>query len=84
MQHRGTKRGKPTKLHGYRWWNRETGAVDLLELARDACKGLPLPTPETIPAWLEGFPTQLDQPKPADLARIDARARTAALRAMAD
>lgn len=54
----------------------------MLALARDACTGLPLPEPAEVPPWLEGFPVMIENAKPVDLARVDARARAAALRAM--
>ncbi len=41
------------KTLGYRWFDHETGRVDLLALARDAVTGLPLPEPTEVPPWLE-------------------------------
>lgn len=69
-------------MHGYSWYDWDTGRVDLLALARDAVERLPIEVPEQVPAWLDGFPTELPNAKPADLAKIDARARRSATLAM--
>lgn len=79
MRHPGTKVGKPVEVAGYRWFDRATGRIDALQLARDAASGLPVEIGDEAPVWLEGFPTELVAPRPVDLARIDARARQACL-----
>lgn len=79
MRHPGTKVGKPVEVAGYRWFDRATGRVDLLRLARDAASGLPVEVGDEPPPWLAGIPSRLEGPAPVDLARIDARARQACL-----
>ena len=84
MRHPGTKRGKPRHVAGYRWYDWQTGRIDRVALARDAAFGLPVDVPAVVPPWLEDFPTELPDAKPADLARLDAEARRACMIAMAD
>ena len=62
----------------------ETGAIDLIGLARDAAYGLPVAPAEEVPSWLESFPTKLEGAKPEDLARLDAEARRACLEAVGE
>ena len=82
MRHPGTKRGRPKRVAGYRWYDWDSGAIDLVALARDAADGLPIAPVTGVPAWLAGFPSSLPRAKPADLARIDADARRACVDAM--
>ncbi|MEM6990149.1 MAG: hypothetical protein AAF721_06620 [Myxococcota bacterium] len=84
MRHPGTKRGKPRRVAGYRWYDWDTGRIDLVALAKDAAFGLPVDAPTEIPRWLAAFPTALPDAKPADLARLDAEARRACVDAMSD
>lgn len=82
MRHPGTKRGKPKRVHGYRWYDWQSGAVDLLLLAEDAASGLPIEVPNSVPAWLAEFPTNLANATTSQLARLDADARRACVEAM--
>ena len=84
MRHPGTKRGKPRRVAGYRWYDWETGQIDRVALARDAAFGLPVELTNDVPSWLAEFPTELPNAKPSDLARIDAEARRACMLAMSD
>ncbi len=82
MRHPGTKRGRPRRVAGYRWYDWDTGRVDLVALARDAAFGLPVELTDEVPRWLADFPTELTAPKPADLPRLDAEARRACVESM--
>ena len=84
MRHPGTKKGKPRRVAGYRWYDWHSGRIDRIALARDAVFGLPIEAPTEVPPWLEDFPTELPDAKPADLARLDAEARRACMFAMSD
>lgn len=79
MRHPGTKRGRPRRVAGYRWYDWETGRIDLHALAHDAASGLPVVIPSGVPQWLAEFPVTLPNARPADLARLDAEARRACI-----
>lgn len=82
VRHHGTKRGRPKRVAGYRWYDWDTGTIDRVLLAADAASGLPVTAPTDVPGWLEHIPTTLPSATPAELARIDADARRACVEAM--
>lgn len=66
-------------MHGYRWYDWATGAVDRRRLAEDAASGLTNETFSEAPPWILGLPASLPDADPNLLATIDARARNALL-----
>ncbi len=79
MRHPGTKASKPAGVHGYGWYDAETGRIDRVRLAREATRLSAPPDYDEAPAWLEAanVPEHLDGASPLDLARLEARARRA-------
>ena len=61
-------------VHGYRWYDWGTGAIDLCALAEDATRTDAQRFSEP-PSWLSGVPESLPGAVPTDLAEIDATAR---------
>lgn len=85
MKHRGTKASQPGEVHGYDWYDAESGAVDLCLLASQATRVQPAPSFSTPPLWLTNVdvPPSLPNATSLDLARLEARARRAFVHAPA-
>jgi len=85
MRHRGTKASHPAEVHGYRWYDPSSGAIDRCTLAAEVTRLRPPPTFETVPPWLESanVPMNLPEATSLDLARLEARARRAFVHAKA-
>ncbi len=85
MRHRGTKASQPGAVHGYGWYDAESGAIDRCQLASEATRIHPAPAFETTPAWLLSVdvPASLPGASSLDLARLEARARRAFVHATA-
>lgn len=85
MRHRGTKASAPAEIHGYGWYDPETGCIDRCMLAAEATRLRPTPSFESPPAWLTEaeVPAVLPDATSLDLARIEARARRAFVHASA-
>ncbi len=85
MKHRGTKASPPGAVHGYDWYDPESGAVDLCRLASQATRVDPAPSFCSPPRWLcdVGIPASLPNATSLDLARLEARARRAFVHAAA-
>lgn len=79
MKHRGTKASPPAAVHGYDWYDPETGSIDRCRLAAQATRLQPQPHYETPPAWLEhaDVPSSWAEATSLDLARLEAQARRA-------
>ncbi|MEM6290717.1 MAG: hypothetical protein AAGA54_05605 [Myxococcota bacterium] len=79
MRHPGTKPSKPAGVHGYGWYDAETGRIDRARLAREATRQNPPPAYAEPPAWLDAadIPERIEGASPLDLARVEARARRA-------
>jgi len=86
MRHRGTKASAPGEVHGYDWYDPETGAIDRCSLAAQATRARPLPSFPQPPAWLDAadIPECMPDATSLDLARIEARARRAFVHATAE
>lgn len=86
MRHRGTKASQPGDVHGYDWYDAETGTIDRCRLAAQATRLQPPPTYTTAPAWLEDAEVPVSWPGATslDLARLEARARRAFAYSAAD
>jgi hypothetical protein len=70
-------------VHGYRWYDWQTGAVDLAALAEDAAAGLTNETYGDAPAWIAALPAVVPSATPTKLAALDAAARNAFLEELA-
>ncbi len=79
MRHRGTKASAPAAVHGYDWYDAQTGVVDRCRLAAQAMRTDPTPTLTEAPSWLDAaqIPGSLADATSLDLARLEARARRA-------
>ncbi len=86
MRHRGTKASQPGEVHGYDWYDPDTGVVDRCRLAAQATRLQPQPTFAAPPAWMADadVPEVLNDATSLDLARLEARARRAFVHATAD
>ncbi|MGH1346575.1 MAG: hypothetical protein ACRBN8_33730 [Nannocystales bacterium] len=85
MKHRGTKASQPAAVHGYDWYEAESGVIDLCRLASEATRARPAPSFSAPPAWLANadVPAHLPDATSLDLARLEARARRAFVHAEA-
>lgn len=85
MRHRGTKASRRGAVHGYDWYDPESGAIDLCRLASQATRVQPAPTFCAPPDWLcaVDVPASLPGASSLDLARLEARARRAFVHATA-
>jgi hypothetical protein len=85
MRHRGTKASQPGEVHGYDWFDAETGRIDHCRLAAQATRLQPRPTFEAAPPWLADadVPERWPEATSLDLARLEARARRAFVHATA-
>ena len=85
MRHRGTKASQPGAVHGYDWYDAESGAIDRCLLASQASRVDPAPSFSAPPRWLcaANVPSSLPDATALDLARIEARARRAFVHATA-
>ncbi|MBV1859875.1 MAG: hypothetical protein KUG77_15795 [Nannocystaceae bacterium] len=79
MRHRGTKASQPGAVHGYDWYDPESGAIDLCCLASQVTRVHPAPSFCAPPPWLSNVdvPASLPNASALDLARLEARARRA-------
>jgi hypothetical protein len=77
MRHRGTKASAPGEVHGYDWYDAETGAIDICTLASQATRQNPRPHFDEPPAWTAEVPDRLPNATSLDLARLEARVRRA-------
>ena len=79
MRHPGTKDSRPAAVHGYGWYDRDTGQIDLCRLATEATRDAAQALFATPPAWVmrDDIPSELPDASPTDLARLEARARRA-------
>ena len=86
MRHRGTKASAPGEVHGYDWYDPQTGAIDRCRLAAQATRARPQPAFARPPQWLEAaeIPESLPDATSLDLARLEACARRAFVHAAAD
>ena len=79
MRHRGTKASQAGAVHGYDWYDPESGAIDLCRLASQATRVHPAPSFSAPPGWLShvDVPASMADATSLDLARLEARARRA-------
>ncbi len=79
MRHRGTKASAPGEVHGYDWYDADTGRIDRCRLAAQAMRQDPTPTLDRPPSWLDAaeIPEVLPEASALDLARLEARTRRA-------
>jgi len=85
MRHRGTKAPQPGAVHGYDWYDPESGVIDRCRLASQVTRVHPAPLFPAPPRWLSdvGIPTSMTDATSLDLARLEARARRAFVHATA-
>ncbi len=85
MKHRGTKASQPGAVHGYDWYDPESGTIDLCRLASQATRVDPAPSFAQPPHWLLAVdvPACVPDASSLDLARLEARARRAFVHAAA-
>lgn len=85
MRHRGTKASQPGAVHGYDWYDPESGVIDLCRLASQVTRVHPAPSFSAPPPWLSNVdvPASMTAATSLDLARLEARARRAFVHATA-
>jgi len=75
MHHQGTKRTQPRRVHGYPWFDWDTGKVDRRVLAEHLIGKPQVGTPQW--ALDMELPDVIENARPTDLAKVDARAHRA-------